>query len=447
VLFIGESPGFDDDTPGKLSFTGQAGREWNENYLQLAGFQRNQVRFVNVVRCRPPVQRKITDKEIEACSRQFLPDELERCQPKIVVLMGARACSLIPDIKLDIEHGIPRPGITKLFGWRGVVVPMYHPAHSLHDTGMMIPLLEDFKRLREVVMGKWKAPKDTQLCDYRVGMNGHEAFPLYGRIAIDTETHQGKLWSVQYSYEPGTATMIKVNEPAQFMANLTGEPLLRHLNVILRATHPTLVPVFHNASADMEVLRLAGINISTFQDTMQEAYHLGNLPQGLKGLAYRLLGIRMRTWEDVVFPHSRAAINGWMLQALEYATDNLATVTRKEYKRPKRDGTTHKDIVKAGKIESALRRMIVCAEKNDEYKVWEKLDELHQVCSLDAVEREVGPRPLMGIAHTPEKEAVAYGCGDADITLRVAMELEKIRQNKVQDMAGEWYIAPEDRDK
>ena len=45
-----------------------------------------------------------------------------------------------------------------------------------------------------------------------------------------------------------------------------------------------------------------------YRDTMQEAFHLGNLPQGLKALTYRLFRHTMTSYEETVRPASIRAL-------------------------------------------------------------------------------------------------------------------------------------------
>ena len=65
ILAIGEAPGADEDREG-VGFAGRAGQTLNK-LLASHGIQREDYGRANVVRCRPPGNRKPTKKEIEAC--------------------------------------------------------------------------------------------------------------------------------------------------------------------------------------------------------------------------------------------------------------------------------------------------------------------------------------------------------------------------------------------
>src|SRR5262245_43361040 len=167
VMCIGEAPGRDEDFKG-VPFIGYAGREFNENYLFLAGLKRQEVYVTNTRKCRPDLNRKPTYNEATTCAGHFIPEEIQAVQPEVIILMGATACSLTPDIDLETEHGIPRKG--ELYGWPCWIVPMFHPAAGLHDTAMMTPMLQDWSDLGYWLhMGRWMwAVDDIPNRDYRL---------------------------------------------------------------------------------------------------------------------------------------------------------------------------------------------------------------------------------------------------------------------------------------
>lgn len=144
VMIIGEAPGREEDGVGR-PFIGQAGREFNENYLSLAGLRRDEVFVSNSVKCRPDLNRKPGQKELWGCANHHIPGELDEVSPEVVILLGATACSLVPEIDLEVEHGIPSK--RRLYNWEGWVVPLFHPAAGLHQTEMMIYMLEDWAKL------------------------------------------------------------------------------------------------------------------------------------------------------------------------------------------------------------------------------------------------------------------------------------------------------------
>lgn len=158
IMLIGEGPGWNENKAG-VPFVGKAGQELDQTYLKLAGLDRSEVWVTNVVQCRQErngVDVKPSEGLAKCCGAHHLGAELELVKPRVVILCGATACSLIGSVDLELEHGFPRPAT--IFGHETIAVPMYHPAAGLHESKFMIPLLEDFERLGLWMRGKWVAP-------------------------------------------------------------------------------------------------------------------------------------------------------------------------------------------------------------------------------------------------------------------------------------------------
>lgn len=456
VVCIGERPGKDEDKGGDRCFIGRAGDEFNNNYLRVAGLDRDEVWVTNTVKCRNADRDvKPTRDEIEECSRFFLPNELDRAEPEVVILMGATACSLIPDIDLDVEHGIPRFG-QRLLNWSGTVIPMYHPAAGMHDTGTMIPLLEDWARVREVLEGRYVPPPPLENTNYSLLDIWEPGTRIPGlldsaSLALDTETYNSQPFSIQSCWEEGQAffTHTKVKTVQEKVADrLLGEQLVM-LDWLKFVIEDFLTPakgaevILHNAPQDLDTIERMGIHIPPLliRDTMQEAYHLGNLPQGLKALAYRLLGVRMKSYLDVVMPPSREAALDWIEKAVNTVAESYQLRSYKQLK------TKLKTIDKPTPQEQGLRRVLKHGCFSDTYDIWGKLKELRGKESVGdpvwaRVDSTWGPVPLPGIANVPVEEAVRYGCMDADITWRVARRLKELRREKEEGIG----VQEEDKD-
>lgn len=436
TLFIGEKPGREEASRGYV-FAGDTGKELDGLYLPLAGLDREDVRITNTVKCRlGDSNDKPTPEQVRSCALHHLPGEIAECRPKVIVLLGATACSLVPKVELDKDHGIPvrvEAGEVEYFGqWSGWVWPSYHPASALHDTGMMIPLLDDFERLRKWRRGKWRPPYEqrNESVDYAVAdrasvIREFSALKRYAGLIlpVDTENDGPAPWSVQYSLGVGNGRLIPVADSAT-------------LKAFREAIHDwRFTLVFHNAAHDLDTLQRLTIEVPQFRDTMQEAYHLGNLPQGLKALAWRLLGIRMRSWEDVVLPHSREKMIAWLMDKWNDEGENRIRVEH-PYKKPRKVNgqlVAARVEFKPNERERALKRILSHSHK-PEYDLWEKVAEVDGLSGW----------PVKSIAHVPLDEAVRYGCMDADITGQVAMELERLRGELVK---GEWNIPEGDRDR
>jgi DNA polymerase len=105
LLLVGEAPGAEEEACGQ-PFVGRSGRLL-EAMLAAAGLSSERDLYIaNVIKCRPPGNRKPSRAEIEAC-RPWLERQIALVRPQLVLLVGATA--------LEALLGI-RGGITKLRG-------------------------------------------------------------------------------------------------------------------------------------------------------------------------------------------------------------------------------------------------------------------------------------------------------------------------------------------
>lgn len=122
VMFVGEAPGHDEDVEGR-PFIGKAGKLLTQ-YIHKMGFQRSEVYIANVIKCRPPENRKPQRVEIAECL-PFLQRQIGVIQPKILVVMGATAL----DALFDVESKITQiRGQTLMLGKIPAIVT-WHPSY------------------------------------------------------------------------------------------------------------------------------------------------------------------------------------------------------------------------------------------------------------------------------------------------------------------------------
>jgi len=145
VVLVGEGPGRNEDLQGK-PFVGAAGKQL-DGLLKEAGLARDGVFITNVVKCRPPENRRPTNAEAEACN-PYLERQLELLHPVVVVLMGDSALKrFLPDQSLGSAHGkLFRSGSLALF-------PTYHPAAMIYNRALEEVSNDDFKALGVVLAG------------------------------------------------------------------------------------------------------------------------------------------------------------------------------------------------------------------------------------------------------------------------------------------------------
>lgn len=127
LMFIGEAPGFEDDKTGQpfSDLAGQAGRLLT-NILRAMGLSRGDVYIANVIKCRPPDNRRPAPDEVSTCE-SFLLRQIEAVNPTVVVTLGSLASKAL--LKTD-ESILQLRG--RVFQSHGVhVVPTFHPAYLL----------------------------------------------------------------------------------------------------------------------------------------------------------------------------------------------------------------------------------------------------------------------------------------------------------------------------
>jgi DNA polymerase len=148
VVLVGEAPGRTEDELG-LPFVGRAGKLLDE-LLGKAGLSRDDVFITNVVKCRPPNNRRPKKGEVDACER-FIAEQLEIIRPRIVAPMGNSSISYFFE-----KHGLGKAVVGDVHGleyeieasW-GVfkLVPLYHPAAAIYNRRLVDELERDMKRL------------------------------------------------------------------------------------------------------------------------------------------------------------------------------------------------------------------------------------------------------------------------------------------------------------
>jgi uracil-DNA glycosylase family 4 len=107
------------------------------------GFGRDEVYVCNIVKCRPPKNRKPEPDEMASC-RPYLVEQLELIEPKVIVALGATAVEGL----LGVSGGITRlRGNWRLYGGRIAVMPTFHPAYLLRTPEAKRDVWNDLKEV------------------------------------------------------------------------------------------------------------------------------------------------------------------------------------------------------------------------------------------------------------------------------------------------------------
>ena len=151
IVLVGEAPGRKEDESG-LPFVGSAGKLL-DRLLAAAGLTRDSIFIGNIIKCRPPKNRRPKKSEVAQCEG-YMMDQLEIINPAVVAPMGNSSLSYFQE-RFGLEkhvigdvHGVvievDAPwGKIKLF-------PLYHPAAAIYRRHLLGELEEDMKKLGEL---------------------------------------------------------------------------------------------------------------------------------------------------------------------------------------------------------------------------------------------------------------------------------------------------------
>ncbi|HNY10723.1 MAG TPA: uracil-DNA glycosylase [Candidatus Wallbacteria bacterium] len=129
LMFIGEAPGAEEDAQGK-PFVGRAGQLLTK-ILEAAGISRDEVFITNILKCRPPDNRKPLPEEMNAC-KQYLLDQIEVIKPAIIGALGSTSAQFLLGDKMSGTISKIRG---KWFDYNETIklMPLFHPSYLLRN--------------------------------------------------------------------------------------------------------------------------------------------------------------------------------------------------------------------------------------------------------------------------------------------------------------------------
>lgn len=333
IFMCGEAPGQSENAQG-WPFVGQAGQELERYLAWGAGLFRQDIYLTNLYKYWPLVDWKgkqlpPTPEQIAEGTPELLM-EIEIAKPRVIVAIGAHAARWFLGDRFGSmrrDSGIPRiTQVHRLDGsllWEGPLVVVTHPAAGLHQDREQVMIQRDFEALGKLLRGEIDAqgpidaypnPRYQRIYDrsssgppQHIEDRGAQfiANLLAGRtvLAIDTEGSIADPWCVTFSVRPGEAWLVRSTE----------HECLAAINAHINAPSANCTVILHNAAHDLPVLESLGIKVNkhralnadgslTLRDTMSEAFLLGTEPKGLKPLAWRLCGVEMQSYEELVGP-------------------------------------------------------------------------------------------------------------------------------------------------
>ena len=144
MVLVGEGPGATEDAQG-LPFVGQAGTLLN-GILEAIEVPRDSVYITNIVKCRPPQNRKPLPDEIAACI-PYLHRQLEIIRPKVIVALGSTAAEAMLGVRKSL--GELRG---KVHTYNGIpLIVTYHPAALLRNPNWKKPTWDDVRIARQLL--------------------------------------------------------------------------------------------------------------------------------------------------------------------------------------------------------------------------------------------------------------------------------------------------------
>lgn len=147
IVFIGEAPGKNEDLQG-VPFVGAAGKFLDE-MLQLIHLDRKDIYITNIVKYRPPNNRDPSPEEKKAFW-PYLVRQLDVIKPKMIVTLGRHSMEyFLPDQKISEVHGQPKQ--IQFGNRKQVILPLYHPAAALYNSGMRQTLMDDFSKIPTIL--------------------------------------------------------------------------------------------------------------------------------------------------------------------------------------------------------------------------------------------------------------------------------------------------------
>lgn len=455
IALVGAYPGMEELKRGR-PFVGKAGREL-DGYLERHGLRRDQLYITNLIKT--PVG-DVDEDELDPDSvmvrdaRAELLKELRTVQPGLIMTLGSLPTRVMGiDEPLEACHGLLHEGAAH---W---LLPAYNPAAGIRRTDLMLRIERDFEALNagnRIIMEPDAfvfdsdselrlLPKDQSPNPFYCHLSDpgmahyvldqcYSTDPRPGAIFIDTEGSVAEPWSLQFTMAPGEGYLILA---ADTVAVGVFAEWMHH-----RRRNGMRV-VLHNALHDIAVLRAMGITIEGvmedqgFIDTMVMAYHLCDEPQGLKALAYRHCGMKMREYAELVQPAQNRLAQTY-LEAV-YQTAWPAVQPETVWRNGKQAQTKpwqikrHAENILAnyhGMKVKELRDTPQWGEPGndavDMAKRWGNVDEAKRA----VVEQSMGPMPEAGLEHIDFDDALNYACRDADALCRVYGKL-KVKYEEV----------------
>lgn len=147
LLIIGEAPGRDEDLSGE-PFVGRSGKLLT-SILESIQLSREDVFIANILKCRPPNNRRPSSSEVDTCE-VYLHKQIELINPKYILALGLTAADTL--LK---EKNVMKDIRGKVLNYRGKKLMItYHPSALLRNPNLKRPVWEDMKKLKSLLQSE-----------------------------------------------------------------------------------------------------------------------------------------------------------------------------------------------------------------------------------------------------------------------------------------------------
>ena len=140
LCFLGEAPGADEDASGE-PFVGRAGQLLTK-IIEACTLSRDEVYILNVLKCRPPDNRRPEPEEVANC-RGYFERQIEAIRPEFICCLGASAAQSL--LRTDETIGKLR-GRWFEYG-QATVICTYHPSYLLRNPAAKRDVWDDMQHL------------------------------------------------------------------------------------------------------------------------------------------------------------------------------------------------------------------------------------------------------------------------------------------------------------
>ncbi len=143
IMVIGEAPGADEDEQG-MPFVGRAGQLLTK-ILESVNLSRDEVFIANIIKCRPPNNRRPIKEEVDKCE-PYLKKQIGLIKPAFILSLGLTSV----DTLLKKAHKMSEIR-GKVLDYQNIkMITTYHPAALLRNPEWKKLVWDDIRFLRKL---------------------------------------------------------------------------------------------------------------------------------------------------------------------------------------------------------------------------------------------------------------------------------------------------------